>query len=1069
MFKIYDGREQFYQWDIDRKLIVDDATIAQVHFCNRTDDCSLVCKTYKENGLVLVNVPNVLLQDNWRINVYAYDGKYTKHSDRFEVIPRSKPDDYVYTETEILRWERLESRIDEIEENGVSGEMIQNTVDKYLKDNPIDLEGYATEKYVDEAIERIDVGNMDLSNYYTKAETNSAITSAIGDIPEVDLSKYATKSYVSTQIALNEPNLGSYATKDYVSNKIAEAQLSGDGDADLSNYYTKTEVNNTFATKDEIPSTAGLATKSYVDKAVESVSIDTAGLATETFVENQIAAIEHPKTDLSNYYTKSETKAQISSSVPDMSLYATKTYVGNQIAANEVDLTGYATQEYVSNKIAEAQLGDGEVNLDGYYTKTETDAAITSAVGSIVIPEVDLSDYAKKNEIPTIPTKVSVFTNDANYATKSYVDTAVDNIKIPEGSDVDLDNYYTKAETNELIPDMNLYATKTYVNNAIANNPGGGGGGDIEEVYVGTEEPTNTDALVWINPEGDVDDDIATIGYVDEAIASLEVDVDLTGYATEEYVNGKTNGLATTEYVDNAIDNVDVDLTGYATEKYVDDAIAAIDIPEGGGGAGGSVAVDNATIVQNNDGTISTVLGGSKVLTAPGELKFDEPNGTFTGSLFEVTMAARPQYTLGEVECYVKYTITKSDGTILVGKSDDYIGDDSFIFTFSDGVLTQGNVKRNAMGTFQLTPVNASDFTTSDTIAIQFYTADAYSYVPYNANFTPVDNSTIGVVAGAITLPWCSLDNKILDIDHLVLKGLNLDMGSGSCSSSNISYYSPVNIGYTNTVSASGGSITLGIGYGNTVSGGGFALGNLNNVSANRAIALGLGLKTGTASQLVLGQYNEANTYPITIGVGGGSGSPRNGLTIDSEANVVIGGTISSSGADYAEYFEWADGNPNNEDRVGYIVALEGNKIRLATGSDDVLGIISGTATVLGDDAEWNWKGKYLKDNFGRIIYEDKEIFEEDAEGNLVSTGYHSVPVINPEYNPEEKYIPRKDRAEWDAVGMMGKLYVRDDGSADVGDYVFASNGVATISASLTNMRVLERISPDVIRVLLKG
>jgi hypothetical protein len=77
LFKIYDGRNQFYQWDIDRKLIVNDAEITQVHFCNRTDDCSLVCETYAEDGLNIVNVPNILLQEDWRINVYAYDKNYT--------------------------------------------------------------------------------------------------------------------------------------------------------------------------------------------------------------------------------------------------------------------------------------------------------------------------------------------------------------------------------------------------------------------------------------------------------------------------------------------------------------------------------------------------------------------------------------------------------------------------------------------------------------------------------------------------------------------------------------------------------------------------------------------------------------------------------------------------------------------------------------------------------------------------------------------------------------------------------------------------------------------------------
>lgn len=118
MFSIYDGRICFYQWDIDRKLIVNDETITEVHFCNRTDDCSLVCKTYTDDdGKTLVNVPNILLQNDWRINVYAYDGQATKHNAVFNVIGRSKPADYTYTETEIVNWDAFEARVNsEIEE-----------------------------------------------------------------------------------------------------------------------------------------------------------------------------------------------------------------------------------------------------------------------------------------------------------------------------------------------------------------------------------------------------------------------------------------------------------------------------------------------------------------------------------------------------------------------------------------------------------------------------------------------------------------------------------------------------------------------------------------------------------------------------------------------------------------------------------------------------------------------------------------------------------------------------------------------------------------------------------------
>jgi hypothetical protein len=78
-----------------------------VHFCNRTNDCSLVCETYVEDGVTVVDVPNILLQTNWRIHAYAYDGSHTKHEDVFDVVKRTKPADYVYTETDIFTVEEV--------------------------------------------------------------------------------------------------------------------------------------------------------------------------------------------------------------------------------------------------------------------------------------------------------------------------------------------------------------------------------------------------------------------------------------------------------------------------------------------------------------------------------------------------------------------------------------------------------------------------------------------------------------------------------------------------------------------------------------------------------------------------------------------------------------------------------------------------------------------------------------------------------------------------------------------------------------------------------------------------
>lgn len=93
MFSIYDGREKLYQWDKDRKLIVEDETIKQVHFANCLCRDAKVCEV--KDGLV--DVPNELLTDWTDIRAWGYDGAATKHEQVFEVEKRVKPADYIYT------------------------------------------------------------------------------------------------------------------------------------------------------------------------------------------------------------------------------------------------------------------------------------------------------------------------------------------------------------------------------------------------------------------------------------------------------------------------------------------------------------------------------------------------------------------------------------------------------------------------------------------------------------------------------------------------------------------------------------------------------------------------------------------------------------------------------------------------------------------------------------------------------------------------------------------------------------------------------------------------------------
>ena len=291
MFSILDGRARFYQWDLDRKVVVDDESINQVHFCNRTDECSLVCDVYYLNGKRVADVPNVLLQQDWRINVYGYDKNYTKHNEVFDVVRRSKPADYVYTETEVKSFDDLVERIDQIEENGVSDERIADAVNEYLEENPItvDLTGLATETYVDEKIQSIEVPNVDLTGYATEDFVRQEIAQAQlgGEGAEVDLSNYYTKSEVDTKIENIELTPGPAGKdgadgkdgEDYVLTDEDKAEIAGmvevsGGETDLTDYYTKTEVDGL------IPDVSGYQTAEQVQTAI-SQALGEIGVAEE--------------------------------------------------------------------------------------------------------------------------------------------------------------------------------------------------------------------------------------------------------------------------------------------------------------------------------------------------------------------------------------------------------------------------------------------------------------------------------------------------------------------------------------------------------------------------------------------------------------------------------------------------------------------------------------------------------------------------------------------------------------------------------------------------------------------
>lgn len=154
----------------------------------------------------------------------------------------------------------------------------------------------------------------------------------------------------------------------------------------------------------------------------------------------------------------------------------------------------------------------------------------------------------------------------------------------------------------------------------------------------------------------------------------------------------------------------------------------------------------------------------------------------------------------------------------------------------------------------------------------------------------------------------------------------------------------------------------------------------------------------------------------------------------------------SSSGADYAEYFESTDGTAIP---TGSTVVLVNGKIRQATGADPLTSIIgvvrpknSSDVAAIGNVYEDYWSGKFEKDEFGAPVMEEFTGYSWAVDGKMVS--YHSdrvpVDVVVPEdkqvvvsqrqkwavgYDPAAVYVARSQRTEWHVIGLLGQIPVR--------------------------------------------
>ena len=254
-----------------------------------------------------------------------------------------------------------------------------------------------------------------------------------------------------------------------------------------------------------------------------------------------------------------------------------------------------------------------------------------------------------------------------------------------------------------------------------------------------------------------------------------------------------------------------------------------------------------------------------------------------------------------------------------------------------------------------------------------------------------------------------------------------------------------------------------------------------SSTSKSYSIVHGAGLVGTYDYQAVFGRYNTSSEASnlLVVGVGDGpnawmfgTSEKANAFRVTEAGATYANGSYYSSGADYAEYvYEWEDGNAENEDRRGYFVTVKNKKLRKAESGDYIVGITSGNPSIVGNGDE-DWHGRWVRDELGSVVYKDIEV-NDYADDGITVTGTHTITrkMQSEDYDSSLAYIERKDRPEWSCVGMIGILYVRDDGTCIPGDFCKCGNGgIATYTSErgFDTFFVLERTGDNIIKVQLR-
>ena len=234
------GIDGLTQWDVGRQIKVD-KDIDMVHFSNRPYGYSKNVKV--TNGVA--DVPDMFLTSCAPLRVWTYVGDfekgYTKIEKIYEVKPKNRPEDYIYTPEEVKTWEKLQSEIGDLA--GLATEKKDNLV-AAINEVAADIsEGIALDTTLTQSGKAADAkavgdalaGKQPSGSYLTNDELAGAIDEALaqakasGEFDGADGATGATGA--DGKSAYQYAQDGGYTgTEAEFAEKLAQEQLAGTTD-----------------------------------------------------------------------------------------------------------------------------------------------------------------------------------------------------------------------------------------------------------------------------------------------------------------------------------------------------------------------------------------------------------------------------------------------------------------------------------------------------------------------------------------------------------------------------------------------------------------------------------------------------------------------------------------------------------------------------------------------------------------------------------------------------------------------------------------------------------------------